>query len=59
MVQELLILVIFLVAAFYVGSVLYRSFSAKSSCSKGCGGACSSIDFKKIQKDLEKKQVKA
>lgn len=54
MVQEILIFIIFMAAAVYVGRMLYRSFSLKSSgCSKGCGGACSSIDFKKIQKDLE------
>ncbi|QCR23966.1 FeoB-associated Cys-rich membrane protein [Pontibacter sp. SGAir0037] len=57
MVQEIIILIIFLAAAFYIGRLLYRSFSLKgSSCSKGCGGACSTIDFKKIQQDLEKQK---
>lgn len=58
MVQEILILVIFLAAAVYVGRMLYRSFSLKGGgCSKGCGGACSTIDFKKIQQDLEKQKA--
>ncbi|ARS37004.1 FeoB-associated Cys-rich membrane protein [Pontibacter actiniarum] len=59
MIQQLLILLIFLVAVAYMGRMLYRSFAAKSGCAKGCGGACSTIDFKKIQKDLEKQQAKA
>ncbi|WP_439880806.1 FeoB-associated Cys-rich membrane protein [Pontibacter sp. MBLB2868] len=57
MIQELIILVIFLAAAFYMARMLYRSFSAKSGCAKGCGGACSTIDFKKIQKDLDQQQA--
>jgi uncharacterized metal-binding protein len=54
MIQEALILVIFLAAAFYMVRLLYRSFAVKSGCAKGCGSACSSIDFNKIQKDLDK-----
>jgi hypothetical protein len=57
MVQELIILLVFLAAAFYMGRLFYQSFTAKSGCAKGCGSACSSIDFKKIQKDLEKKRI--
>ncbi len=38
--------------------LLYRNFSSKGSgCAKGCGSACSTIDFKKIQQDLEQKQL--
>ncbi|MCC9135706.1 FeoB-associated Cys-rich membrane protein [Pontibacter silvestris] len=55
MIQEIIIFVIFLVAAFYIARVLYRSFAVKSGCAKGCGGACSSIDFKKIQRELDQK----
>ncbi|MBW7467148.1 hypothetical protein ABID22_001242 [Pontibacter aydingkolensis] len=54
MVQELIILLVFLAAAFYMGRLIYRSFAAKSGCVKGCGTACSTIDFKKIQQDLER-----
>lgn len=57
MVQELIILLVFIAAAFYMGRLVYRSFAAKSGCAKGCGSACSSIDFKKIQQDLEKRQA--
>ncbi|MFT2009719.1 FeoB-associated Cys-rich membrane protein [Pontibacter sp. 13R65] len=56
--QEILIFLLFLVAAAYVVRLLYRSFSTKGgSCAKGCGSACSTIDFKKIQKELEQKQL--
>ena len=58
MIQELIILVIFLAAAFYMGRMLYRSFAAKSGCAKGCG-SCGAIDFKKIQQELEKKKAAA
>jgi hypothetical protein len=56
MVQELIILLIFLAAAFYMGRMVYRSFAAKSGCAKGCG-SCGAIDFKKIQRELDKKQA--
>jgi len=58
MLQELIIFVIFLAAAFYMGRMVYRSFAAKSGCAKGCG-SCGAIDFKKIQRELEKKKVTA
>ena len=58
MIQELIILVVFLAAAFYMGRMLYRSFAAKSGCAKGCG-SCGAIDFKKIQQELEKKKAAA
>ncbi|WP_026462456.1 FeoB-associated Cys-rich membrane protein [Adhaeribacter aquaticus] len=53
MVQQLIIFLIFIAAAFYVGRLVYRNFSTKSGgCVKGCGSACSSIDFTKIQKNI-------
>lgn len=58
MMQELIILVIFLAAAFYMGRMLYRSFAAKSGCAKGCG-SCGAIDFKKIQQELDNKKAAA
>lgn len=58
MIQELIILVIFLAAAFYMGRMIYRSFAAKSGCAKGCG-SCGAIDFKKIQQELDKKKAAA
>ena len=56
MVQELIILLVFLAAAFYMARMVYRSFAAKSGCAKSCG-ACSTIDFKKIQQELDKKAI--
>lgn len=53
MVQHIIILLVFLVAVGYMARMVYRSFAAKSGCAKGCG-ACSTIDFKKIQQDLDK-----
>jgi hypothetical protein len=59
MVQELIILLIFVAATAYIGRLLFRAFTAKGdSCASGCGG-CSSIDFKKIARDLEKKAAAA
>ncbi|GAB3824974.1 FeoB-associated Cys-rich membrane protein [Pontibacter rugosus] len=58
MIQQLIILLIFLVAVAYMGRMLYRSFAASSGCAKGCG-SCGSIDFNKIQKELEKKNASA
>jgi hypothetical protein len=53
MVQQLIILVVFILAAFYVARLVYKSFSSKSGgCAKGCG-ACSTIDFNKISKQLD------
>lgn len=53
MVQQLIIFLVFILAAGYVARLVYRSFSSKSGgCAKGCG-ACSTIDFNKISKQLE------
>ena len=53
--QQLIILVVFILAALYVARLVYRSFSSKSAgCAKGCG-ACSSIDFDQIKKQLDTK----
>lgn len=53
MIQELIIFLVFLLAAFYVVRLVYRSFSNKSGgCAKGCG-TCSTIDFNKISKQLQ------
>ncbi|MDX5435949.1 MAG: hypothetical protein LPK03_02070 [Pontibacter sp.] len=57
MIQQLLILLLFLVAVAYMLRLLYQTFAAKNGCANSCG-ACSTIDFKKIQKDLEKQQAK-
>jgi hypothetical protein len=57
MIQQVLILLIFLAAVAYMLRMLYQVFVAKGGCAKSCG-ACSTIDFKKIQQDLQKRQAK-
>ena len=53
--QEIIVWLIFAGALFYIGRLIYRSFKpANGFCSKGCG-SCGAIDFKKLEKELEKK----
>jgi hypothetical protein len=56
MIQEVLITLFFVAAVIYLGTIVYKSFSAKSGCASGCG-KCGAIDFKKIEKQLKEKQV--
>ncbi|QHL89422.1 FeoB-associated Cys-rich membrane protein [Nibribacter ruber] len=57
--QEIIIFIVFALAAVYVLRIGYKSFFSKEvGCAKGCGG-CSSIDLNKIQKEIEAKQSKA
>lgn len=55
MVQHIIILLIFLLAATYVARLLYRSFNSSSGCAKGCG-ACSTIDLQKIEAEVKRNQ---
>lgn len=54
--QQLIILALFLGAAFFIGRRLWQSFFAKSDggCPKGCGGACSALDVDALQRTIEK-----
>lgn len=56
MVQEIIIFILFALAAVYVVRLLIAHFRAPAGggCAKGCG-ACSTIDFAKISKDLDTK----
>lgn len=45
MIEEIIIGVLFLIAAAYLGRKLYRSFRADQGCAKGCG--CSEAEIKK------------
>ena len=54
MVQNVIILILFLAALAYVGHLIYKSFQAKS-CGSGCGSC--GIDFSKIEKGLQKKET--
>ena len=55
MIQQLIIFLIFIAAAAYVARLVYKSFSNKGGCAKGCGSACSSIDFDKINAQIKAK----
>ncbi len=51
---------LFVAAVGYLLNVVRKSFSTKSSgCAKGCGGACGSIDFKKIEAEINRKKAAA
>jgi hypothetical protein len=54
MIQSLIVGLIFLLALFYVGRLIYKSFQAKSTCDSGCG-KCGAVDFNKIEKQLRQK----
>jgi len=52
MIQQGLILLLFLGAALYLGRLVYRSFQAKNPCQSGCS-KCGAVDMEKIEKQLQ------
>jgi hypothetical protein len=56
MIQQLIIILLFSGAVFYIGRMLYRSIQAKSACTTGCG-KCGAVDFNKIEKQLKEKGI--
>ncbi|WKN42501.1 hypothetical protein [Tunicatimonas pelagia] len=52
--QGLLIILLFTLATIYLARLVYRHFKTDQGCSSGCG-ACSTIDLKKIQKQIQEK----
>jgi hypothetical protein len=58
MLQQIVIGFVFLMAVFYVGRLVYRSFRAKSACDTGCG-KCSAVDFNKIEAQIKASEQKA
>jgi hypothetical protein len=58
MIQQIVVLLIFLAAVAYIGRLLYKSFTAKSGsgCDTGCG-KCGAVDFEKIEKQLKQKGI--
>lgn len=54
MVQNFIILIVFLGAIAYVGRMIYQGFQSRSGCSQGCGKC--SIDFSKISKEIESRK---
>lgn len=56
MIQQLIVIAVFVAALAYIGRMIYRSFQAKSACDSGCG-KCSAVDFNKIEKQLKEKGI--
>jgi hypothetical protein len=54
--QEILLVVVFVAALAYLGQMVYRSFRAKTGCASGCG-KCGVVDFAKIEKQLKEKKI--
>ncbi|MBT1704280.1 FeoB-associated Cys-rich membrane protein [Fulvivirgaceae bacterium PWU20] len=52
--QQIIVVLIFVAAAFYLGRLIYNQFKSKSSCATGCG-KCGAVDFAAIEKELKKK----
>jgi hypothetical protein len=51
--QELIILILFATALYFVISKMYESFSlSKNGCSKGCG-SCGVMDFEKLSQKID------
>ncbi len=59
MVQEIIILLVFGLAAAYLLRMGYKTFFSKDvGCAKGCGNVCSSIDLNKIAREIEANSTK-
>lgn len=56
MIQQVILGILFLGAAFYLGRSLYLSFQAKKSCATGCG-KCGVIDVDMLSKDIRKNEA--
>jgi len=54
MIQQVVIILIFSAALFYLGRMVYRSFTAKKACDSGCG-KCGAVDFEKIEKQIQQR----
>jgi hypothetical protein len=56
MIQQIIIVILFLAAVVYLGRLVYKSFQAKSGCATGCG-KCGVVDFAKLEEQLRKKGI--
>lgn len=56
MLQQFLIIVVFLGALAYLARLLYRNFRSDTACSSGCG-KCNTVDFSKIEKQLKARKM--
>jgi hypothetical protein len=59
MTQDIIVIVLFVVALAYVGRLIWRQFSAKDAtgCAKGCSG-CNVIDVDKIEAGFRQKSIR-
>ena len=48
MVQQIIVILIFLAAVAYLVTLIVRQFRAKSGCATGCG-KCGALDLKEIE----------
>ena len=55
MMQEIIVILIFVVAVFYLVRLLYGNFTTDAGCPKGCG-SCSAVDFKKIEREIRERE---
>ncbi len=55
MLQEIFVILLFIAALVYLGRLVYHNFTSDSGCPKGCG-SCSTIDFKKIEQEIKKRE---
>ena len=49
--QQLIIVLLFGGALFFVGRMIYKAFQAKAGCATGCA-KCSAVDFKQIEEKI-------
>jgi len=54
MLQQVIILVLFIGAGVYLARMVIRSFNAKNACESGCG-KCGAIDLQKIENEIKAK----
>jgi len=45
--QEILVMLIFVAAVFYIARIIYKNLKAKNACSSGCGKC--GVDFSNIK----------
>ena len=55
-IQEIIVGIFFIGALLYIFRIVYRNFFLKSSCSKGCGGACNTFDADALEKKIRTAQ---
>jgi hypothetical protein len=54
MLQQVIVVLIFISALAYLLRLVIKSFQSKGECASGCG-KCGALDFKKIEEQINKK----